>query len=357
VAGKRTVAVAMSGGVDSSVAAALLVSRGHTVLGITLKLFCDEKAGERACCSAAAVETARSVAETLGIPHRLVGAEDLFRERVIEPFAAAYAGGRTPNPCVACNTHVKVGGLAARIGAFGADTLATGHYARLEQTAEGPILRRAMDRSKDQSYVLWGVPREDLSRTMFPLGDLTKEETRAVARDLGLASAGSPESQDICFVGGGKYVEFLEGRDGEAALPRPGPILDGEGNRLGTHGGLHGYTVGQRRGLGIAAKRPLYVKRIDPARNAVIVADEEDLLADRFLAETLNFVSIDPPAGPVAVSARIRYRSEPVPATLVPLGGGRAEVRLERPARAVTPGQSVVFYSGDVVLGGGIIAM
>lgn len=354
---RERVLVAMSGGVDSAAAAALLAAAGHEVVGATLKLWCygGAEASPRSCCSLRDIEDARNAAAALGIPHYVLDEEEDFDREVVRPFVDSYLAGETPNPCVRCNTHLKFGSLLARARRLGFDAVATGHYARLEQNETGPVLRRAVDTSKDQSYVLWGIPRGDLAATRFPLGAVTKDEARRVARKAGMPVAEKIESQDICFVQGGHYGEFVAARADGAPQTRPGPIVDTRGNVLGEHGGAVHYTVGQRRGLGIAAAEPLYVIRVDAAANRVVVGGREDLLGESMLVRSVNWISCPPPEGELEVEVKVRYRSRPLPARLAPEPDGRVRVRFREPARAVAPGQSAVFYRGEVVLGGGVI--
>jgi tRNA-specific 2-thiouridylase len=359
--GKR-VLVGMSGGVDSSVAAALLCEAGYQVIGVTLNVWPERDAmqalveREDACCALGAVEDARRVADHLGIPYYVLNFKDVFRQQVMANFAAEYARGRTPNPCVRCNQFVKFDALLARAGALGADCVATGHYARIDRDpASGRWrLRRAVDRQKDQSYVLYVMSQERLARTLFPLGELTKAETRAIAARLGLATAGKPESQEICFVPTRSYRDYLA----EAApeTRRPGPVVDHTGRVLGQHDGVAYYTVGQRKGLGIATGQPLYVTDIRADENRVVVGPREALLADGCLVEDVNYVALAEVASPLAAHARIRSHAADVPVTLLPADDGRLAVRFDEPQRAVTPGQSIVLYANDVVLAGGTIA-
>jgi tRNA-specific 2-thiouridylase len=351
----------MSGGVDSSVAAALLVEQGYDVVGVTLRLTRWDESGDEttrfgSCCSAGTAGDARAVARTIGIPHYVLDAEDEFRRAVIEPFIASYRDGETPVPCLGCNRELKFGSLLGRARAWDAAAVATGHYARVTQDpATGRrLLWRGADARKDQSDFLWSLDQAQLAGARFPVGTLSKEEVREHARRLGLVTAEKPESQDICFVPGGDYREFL--RAERTPVFTPGPLLDTAGTVLGRHGGVANYTVGQRKGLGLTTPRALYVVDIDPARNAVIVGEGKDLERVRLVARDANFIACAPPSIPMAVQAKIRHRHAAAPATVRALQPGTAEVIFETPQRAVTPGQSVVFYDGDCVVGGGVIA-
>jgi tRNA-specific 2-thiouridylase len=356
------VVVAMSGGVDSAVAAALLRDAGHEVVGITMRLWPRSMAGASAqrydrCCSPSAVDDARQVAAHLGIPHYLFDFEREFEARVIAPFADAYARGRTPNPCVACNQELKFGALLQRALALEADRVATGHYARVgRDPATGrATLRRGADRQKDQSYFLAGLTSAQLARALMPLGELSKAETRRLAAAYGLRVADKPESQEICFVPG-DYRALLMGRIPDAF--RPGAIRDLSGTVVGEHRGLPLYTVGQRRGLGLGGPRPRYAVRLDAARNELVVGEERDLHISDFVAAGMNFLAWDGRGGERRVLASVRYRQGPVPGRIRALPGGRALVRLDRPVRAVTPGQAVVLYDAEdaeLVVGGGTI--
>jgi tRNA-specific 2-thiouridylase len=355
------IVVGMSGGVDSSVAAALLVEAGHDVVGITLRVWpwreADEPAGRfGSCCSPATVEDARNVARALGIPYYLLNSEQEFDRTVIRDFAETYRAGRTPVPCVACNRDLKFGSLLRRARAWDAAAVATGHYARVTRDAASRQfwLWRGVDPAKDQSDFLWPLSQAQLAGARFPVGGLTKAEVRARARALGLVTADKPESQEICFVPEGDYRSFLRRRD--PAMFVPGPILDDAGARVGTHGGLANYTVGQRRGLPLTSARPRYVADLDPARNAVIVADAAALESDRLTASQANFIGWDPPTSPTRVQAKIRHSHAPAPATVrVVDDRDRIEVVFDEPQRAITPGQSVVLYDGARVLGGAVI--
>ena len=358
MSGRLRVLVAMSGGVDSGVAAALLAEQGHDVTGVTLRLWCHGQtpAAPRACCTLEAIEQARAVARRLGFPHFVVDAEEAFRARVLQPFLDDYAAGRTPYPCALCNQHLKFGDLFARLDPLGADRLATGHYARLEPLADGtPALRRAADAAKDQSYALALTPRAALPRLLFPLGALTKGEVREHGRRLGLALWDRPESQDLCFVPDGDYAGFIRRSLGETRGTAPGPFEDSGGRRLGTHRGIIHYTVGQRRGLGLAAAEPLYVLAVDAGRNAVVVGPRAALLAPGLVTARVHWLTDAPPADGARAVVRIRYHHGGADATLHPRADGACEARFEQPQAAVTPGQLAVFYDGDRVLGGAAI--
>jgi len=352
------VLAAMSGGVDSGVAAALLAERGYEVAGVTLKLWCYGRSplSPRACCTLDAIDDARRVARRMGFPHYVVEAEEVFRTRVLQPFLDAYAGGRTPYPCALCNQHLKFGDLMSRVEDAGADALATGHYARIVRQEDGaPALMRARDAAKDQSYALALVPHAALGRAMFPLGDLTKEDVRAEGRRLGLEVWDKTESQDLCFVPDGDYAGFMKRSLGETRGTREGPFLDREGRKLGTHRGIIHYTVGQRRGLGLAAPEPLYVLAIDAARNAVVVGPKSALECEGLETGRVNWLMPRPPEAGTAVEAKIRYQHRPAAARVFPSADGSAAVRFDAPQSAVTPGQLCVFYQGERCLGGGTI--
>jgi tRNA-specific 2-thiouridylase len=345
----------MSGGVDSSVAAALLREQGYEVVGVTMRLWTLEdphaSRHHRRCCSVEDTDDARAACDQLGIPHYVLNFERAFATGVVDQFVQEYARGRTPNPCLACNNQVKFRPLLEHALALGADRLATGHYARLRRNGRGYEMWRAADRSKDQSYVLYALGQRELSRALFPVGEHAKEEVRTIARRYRLPNADKPDSADICFIPSGDYRSFV----GQRVASQPGDILDTAGNRLGWHRGIVNYTVGQRRGLPArGGSEPLYVLSVDAEANAVVVGPEEELLAPGLIAGELSFVSGEAPREPFQTQARIRYRSEPAPAT-VEVHGDTAEVRFRRPQRAVTPGQAVVFYDGERVVGGGMI--
>jgi tRNA-uridine 2-sulfurtransferase len=357
---RERLVVGMSGGVDSSVAAALLVEQGVEVIGITLRVWPwrePEEATRKfgSCCSPETVADARAVARRLGIPYYLLNTEREFERVVIEPFARAYAEARTPVPCVACNRDVKFGSLLQRARAWDAAAVATGHYARItREPATGRfLLWRGRDARKDQSDFLWPLDQAQLAAARFPVGDLTKEAVREKARQLGLETADKPESQEICFIPDDDYRGFLRRRIPEAF--GPGPIVDGSGTVLGRHEGLVNYTVGQRRGLGLSSRRPLYVTALDPGRNTLVVGEAGAVEVDRLRAEQVNLIAIPGLTGPLAVAAKIRHSHEPAPAIIEPDGEGAVLVRFERAQRAPAPGQSVVFYQEDLVVGGGVI--
>ena len=296
---KERILVAMSGGVDCAAAAGLLVEAGHEVVGATMKLWCygGEKANPRSCCSLKDIEDAKASAHALGIRHYVLDEESDFERAVIQPFVDSYLAGETPNPCVRCNTPLKFGGLLERARRLGFDAVATGHYARLDHTPNGPVLKRAVDASKDQSYVLWEIPRSDFNFARFPLGEISKAEAREAARRFGMSVADKVESQDICFVEGGKYSDFVRARAEDAPQAQPGELVSTTGEVLGSHRGSLHYTVGQRRGLGVAASEPLYVVRVDAKANRVVVGREQDLFQDKMTVRSLNWVSSDPPHG------------------------------------------------------------
>ncbi|HET6384232.1 MAG TPA: tRNA 2-thiouridine(34) synthase MnmA [Armatimonadota bacterium] len=352
------VVAAMSGGVDSAVAASLLVEQGYEVIGITMQVWPEGKqipATARGCCSIDTVEDARRVAQTLRIPHYVLNMREDFNRTVIHDFIAEYRQGRTPNPCVECNRHVKFDALMERAGALGARWVATGHYARTWlDTATGRWkLFRGRDPAKDQSYVLYPLTQAQLSRAMFPLGDWTKDRARERAFDLGLQVAGKADSQEICFVPDKDYGRFLEESDPETV--RPGKIVDTAGRIRGEHRGVAFFTVGQRKGLGVASNTPLYVTRIDPVENLVIVGSDLEVMARSCLVSNLNWIGIDPPESGIRVEARVRYNMREAPAIVEPADTGQWRLTFENPQRAITPGQSAVFYRGDETLGGGLI--
>jgi tRNA-specific 2-thiouridylase len=346
----------MSGGVDSSVAAALLAEQGHDVIGLSMQLY-DQRGGEQTwgtCCTLDDLQDARRVASTLGFPHYIVNFERQFQETVISNFVREYASGRTPLPCAHCNSDLKFSTLLDRARGFGAEQIATGHYARVDRAPDGRwLLKRSAEPEKDQSYFLFSLTQDQLARAMFPVGFLSKADVRAQARRLGLAVADKPDSQEICFVPDGDYASFVARK--EPALVLGGTIVDEEGHHLGTHGGVHRFTVGQRKGLGISSSSPLYVLKIDAEAATVTVGARDALEQTRLIASGVNWIAIDAPGSPVRVDAQIRHRHKPGPGSVRALPDGRAEMIFDDPQTAITPGQAAVFYDGDSVVGGGWI--
>ena len=382
--GGKRVAAAMSGGVDSSVAACLLSREGYDVIGVTMRLWDSDADGvspeHQGCCSIQDIEDARRVCRTLGIPHYVMDARREFREHVIGYFVEEYRRGRTPHPCIACNDRIKFDFLLRRAAMMDADYVATGHYARIVPDEDGPdddgardddgpdddanagggwTLRRGVDAGKDQSYVLFGLGQEQLARTLLPVGGFSKAEIRDLARDAGLHLADKADSQEICFIPSGDYRQFLRSEGGS----EPGEIVDAAGRVVGAHEGVAFYTVGQRRGIGVTAQalglpdgEKAYVTAVDPASRRVVVGGSADLLRRTAYVEGARYVAGEPPDAPARVDVKIRYNGPAVPATLRPDGASGAELRFDEPQRAVTPGQAAVFYAGDRVLGGGYIA-
>lgn len=357
---RKKVVVAMSGGVDSSVTAALLKDQGYEVIGMTMNLFslikdrCKQE-NLRSCCGWRAVEDAHRVSSILGIPHYVADLREDFARKVIDDFCYEYARGRTPNPCIRCNQFIKFENLMSRAAKLNADYLATGHHARVfyDSEAGGYLLKKGKDKHKDQSYFLYPLTQKQLSCTLMPVGYYIKQEIRQKAQEFGLPVAERPESQEICFVPDQDYAEFLRARIPEAFLP--GPIVDLKNRVLGQHKGIAFYTIGQRRGMGLAAPNPLYVLEIQKVKNRIVVGSNDQLYRKKLLASQVNWISVKELVKPLSVKAKIRYKHKEATAFLTPLDSGRAEVEFEKPQRAITPGQSVVFYDGDVVIGGGVI--
>ncbi len=364
------IAVAMSGGVDSSAAAAILKEQGHELVGFTMQLW-DQRRGINVdengdplpsrCCSLDDVYDARRVAEELGFPFYVLNLEKDFERDVVQPFVTSYLTGETPIPCVSCNSHLKFASLDRLAVSLGCDKVATGHYARVEfdEQAQRYRLLRGRNLQKDQSYFLWELTQDQLSRSLFPLGEMSKPQVRDVARDHALAVAEKSESQEICFVPDGNYAGFidryLEAENATERLPGEGEIINGQGEIVGQHQGIHRYTIGQRRGIGIAAEQPLYVIGMKASNNQIVVGGNDALLAREFTARGVNWIAFESQAEPVRAEVRIRYRHEPALATITSLENDRAHVVFDEPQRAITPGQATVFYRGDEVVGGGWI--
>ena len=356
---KKKVMAAMSGGVDSSVAAAIL-SEKYDVTGVTMRLFANDDiaaADKKTCCSLDDVEDARAVASRLGLDFYVMNFGAEFRKCVMDRFSKAYMEGLTPNPCIDCNKYIKFDALLKKAEALGQDFIATGHYVRREYDEKTGryILKKGKDASKDQSYVLYNMTQEQLSRTLFPMGELTKEETRNIAEGLGLVNANKPDSQDICFVPDGDYARFIEKYTGES-FPA-GDFIDKDGNVLGKHSGIIRYTVGQRKGLGIALGVPAYVISKDMENNRVVLGSNDDLFSDTAYAKNVNWISIPGTEVPVRVCARVRYNQKEQPATLYPADNGRIRVVFDSPQRAITGGQALVCYDGDALVCGGEIEL
>ena len=365
----ETIAVAMSGGVDSSTVAAILRAEGHNVIGLTMQLWNQRRLAGHAgmpesvqgrCCSIDDVYDARRVAETLGIPYYVVNHEERFERDVVRPFVEEYLAGRTPIPCSLCNNHLKFDQLLIVAQQIGADQIATGHYARIsfDDQLGRWLLKRPADRSKDQTYFLFGLTQEQLSRTLFPLGKMTKPEVREVARKHSLLIAEKPDSQEICFVPGGDYKRFLEAyltEQGDQPVAVGGEMVTTDGKVIGEHAGVHNFTVGQRKGLGMATGSPLYVLQINGERRQVVVGDGEQLYSRGLRAKRVNWIAVEQPASVIRVGVKIRHRHEPASATVERVGTDEAMVTFDQPQRAITPGQAAVFYDGDVVVGGGWI--
>ncbi|MBQ2096403.1 MAG: tRNA 2-thiouridine(34) synthase MnmA [Firmicutes bacterium] len=353
--------IAMSGGVDSSVAALLTKEKGYDCIGCTMKLWDlpeeegTQLKGSKTCCSLDDTEDARSVAYRLGMPFYAFNYKEEFRENVICPFASDYEHGRTPNPCIECNRFLKFGKLYERAMQLGCETIVTGHYARIERGADGKyLLKKGLDPSKDQSYVLHCLTQEQLAHTFFPLGEYTKDVVRQIAAEHGFVNADKPDSQDICFVPNGDYAKVVE-RYGAGEGTEPGDFIDTQGRPIGTHRGLIHYTIGQRKGLGNTWGKPVFVVAIDPAANTVTLGDSADLFRREVHVSEFNWIAGEPPAGSIRCTAKLRYRQAEQPAIANPEGNGRVTLVFDEPQRAPTPGQYAVLYDGDTVLGGGRI--
>jgi tRNA-specific 2-thiouridylase len=347
---KMKTLVAMSGGIDSSVAAALLREEGHDVIGATMQILPSDGHGLHTEIDA------KHVASKLGIPHHIIDFREIFAQKVITNFCQEYSRGRTPNPCIRCNRYIKFGALLERAGELGADFIATGHHARVEldKSTGRYLLKKGADVHKDQSYFLCQLTQEQLRHAIFPVGNLTKDRVREIAGELNLPLAAEPESQEICFIPDNNYPGFLKDYIPRAA--EPGPILDEQGNTLGKHQGITHYTIGQRQGLGIAAREPLYITAIEPDRNAVVVGTREQIYGRELIASNLNWIAMARPEHPMRLKARIRYRHPEAEATVTPVDEATVHVRFTEPQMAITPGQAIVFYDGDTAIGGGTIS-
>ena len=351
----KSVLIGMSGGVDSSVAAALLKEQGYHVIGATMRLWTysdSVNSKHEGCCAESAVEDARRVCDKLGIDFYVMNFKDLFHEKVVDNFIEEYKRGRTPNPCIRCNKYLKFDAMLRKARAMDIDYIATGHYALIEQQNNKYVLRMSKAAKKDQSYVLYNFTQEQLSHTLMPLGGYNKDEVRALAEKYGLAVANKPDSQEICFVEDDDYARFIT--DYSGYQPQEGDILNISGEKIGTHKGLIYYTVGQRKGIG-AYGRPMFIKEIDAERNTIILGEKGMEFSDSLVASDVNFISGEFPTEPIKIQAKARYQAPPADAMLYPLSDGNVKVVFDKPQRAITPGQAVVFYDGDLVLGGGTI--
>jgi len=354
------VVVAMSGGVDSSVAAAILKQEGYEVIGVTMQIWPSDKQAYEidrfgGCCGLGAVDDAKRVAYKLGIPHYVMNFRDIFGQKVIANFCREYSLGRTPNPCIRCNQYIKFDALLERAKRLGADFVATGHYARIEKNEANSryLLKKGIDRRKDQSYVLYPITQEQLGHSLLPIGSFTKQRVREIASELGLSVAANPESQEICFIPDDNYPKFLKEHIPQAV--KPGPILDEQGSILGRHRGILFYTIGQRKGLGISAKEPLYVTAIDREKNAIVAGSKQKVYGNKLIASGLNWITIAKLKQPITVKAKIRYRHKEAEAKITPWDKDQVYVKFKEPQMAITPGQAIVFYNGDTVIGGGTI--
>ncbi len=356
---KGSVMLGMSGGVDSSAAAAVLLEQGYEVVGVTMQIWPDmpddRQRVEGGCCSLSAVDDARRVADRLGIRYYVLNFKDVFKQTVIDYFNREYLKGRTPNPCIACNRFVKFEAMLQKAMSMGIDYVATGHYARIayDEASGRYLLKKSVTAAKDQTYALYTMTQEQLSRTLFPIGDFTKERVREMAREIGLSVANKPDSQEICFVEDNDYGRYI--RENTDAQVKPGYFVDRDGKRLGMHKGIIHYTIGQRKGLGISFGKPMFVVAIRPEDNTVVLGDDTEVFSPGLTASDMNFISIAELKDEMRVTAKIRYSAREAAAIIRPLPEGRVSVQFDEPQRAVTPGQSVVFYNGDAIVGGGII--
>lgn len=355
----KKVMIGMSGGVDSSVAAYLLKKQGYDVIGVTMKLWQDDNDNlielEGGCCSLSAVEDARRVCDKIGIPFYVLNFSDIFKEKVIKPFIDEYLNGRTPNPCIACNKHIKFEDFFNKARQIGCDYVATGHYAKIEKDEKTGryLLKKSVTDKKDQTYALYNLTQEQLKHTLLPIGDYEKEKVREIAKKIGIDVHNKPDSQEICFVKDNDYAGYVKKHSPKKI--EEGYFIDTKGNILGKHKGIIHYTIGQRKGLGIAFGKPMFVVDIDPVKNTVILGDNEDIFKKGLIAKDFNLISIDDIKAPMKVFAKHRYSAKPSPATLSKIDDEHIKVVFDEPQRAITKGQSVVFYDNDVVIGGGII--
>ena len=348
--------IAMSGGVDSSVAAYIMRSNGYDCIGCTMKIYDNEDAGvpkDHSCCSLDDVEDARSVAYKLGMPYYVFNFSDDFKEKIICKFIESYENGRTPNPCIDCNRYMKFDKLYERAKLLGCEYVVTGHYARIDKENGRYVLKKALDASKDQSYVLYSLTQDQLAHTLFPLGGTSKDETRRIAEECGFSNAHKPDSQDICFVPDGDYAKVIALHTGKTYAP--GDFIDKDGSVIGTHRGIVHYTIGQRKGLGVSAATPLYVCKIDVGQNTVTLGEDRDLFSTELTVGDFNWISGEAPRDPFKCDAKIRYRQKQQPATVFPLEDEKVKIVFDEPQRAITPGQAAVLYDGETVLGGGAI--
>lgn len=346
--------IAMSGGVDSSVAAYLIKSKGYDIKGVTLKLHSD-KTSDPSCCTEQDIIDAKSVCDNLGIPHEVINFTDDFNRKVIDNFVNTYIEGGTPNPCIECNRHIKFKKLLKMAEDENFDYVVTGHYAKAEydEKLNKFLLKKAVDHQKDQSYVLYSLTQKQLSKILFPLGDMTKDEIRKMAQNLNFINAKKSDSQDICFVKDSKYAEFIEEYTGKKSMP--GNFVDQNGNILGEHKGIINYTIGQRKGLGLSLKEPMFVLSKDVINNQVVLGFSKDLFKDSLIASNVNFIPFETLKDSIRVTAKTRYSQKEVPATVTPMENGNVFVKFDTPERAITKGQAVVFYDNDIVIGGGTI--
>lgn len=356
----KRVMIGMSGGVDSSVAAYLLKKQGYDVIGVTMKLWQDDEdddtiENEGGCCSLAAVEDARKVAEKIGIPFYVLNFSDVFKQKVIEPFIDEYLNGRTPNPCIACNKHIKFDDFFKKARQIGCDYVATGHYAKIEKDEETGryLLKKSVTDKKDQTYALYNLTQEQLEHTLLPIGEFEKDKVREIAKEMGMEVHNKPDSQEICFVKDNDYARYVKKHSKKRI--EDGYFVDTKGNALGKHNGIVNYTIGQRKGLGIAFGKPMFVVDINAKKNTVILGDNEDIFSKELIAKDVNFIPFDKIDEPIRVQAKIRYSAKPADATVYALRNNKIKIAFDEPQRAITKGQSVVMYDGDTVIGGGII--